>query len=61
MDTDWYASTKVELEILYPRLVHGGVLIIDDYGHWKKNQKAVDEFLRRFRLHFPKINLYIFN
>ena len=44
LDTDWYASTKVELEILYPRLVHGGVLIIDDYGHWKGSQKATDEF-----------------
>lgn len=44
LDTDWYASTKVELEILYPRLVHGGVLIIDDYGHWKGARKAVDEF-----------------
>ena len=32
LDTDWYSSTKHELEHLYPRLVPGGVLIIDDYG-----------------------------
>jgi len=44
LDTDWYASTKIELEILYPRLVRGGVLIIDDYGHWQGSRKATDEY-----------------
>ncbi|ACQ79463.1 putative methyltransferase [Beutenbergia cavernae DSM 12333] len=45
LDTDWYASTKHELEHLYPRLVSGGVLLIDDYGYWQGARKAVDEFL----------------
>jgi O-methyltransferase len=44
LDTDWYASTKHELEQLYPRLVDGGVLIIDDYGHYEGARKAVDEY-----------------
>lgn len=44
LDTDWYESTKVELEILYPRLSPGGVLIIDDYGHFTGARKAVDEY-----------------
>lgn len=44
LDTDWYESTKFELERLYPRLTHGGVLIIDDYGHFQGAKKAVDEF-----------------
>lgn len=44
LDTDWYESTKLELEVLYPRLVKGGVLIIDDYGHWEGSREAVDEF-----------------
>jgi len=44
LDTDWYESTKYELEVLFPRLVKGGVLIIDDYGHWKGSKKAVDEY-----------------
>jgi O-methyltransferase len=44
LDTDWYESTKVELEVLWPRLVKGGVIIIDDYGHWLGVRKAVDEF-----------------
>ncbi len=44
LDTDWYESTKVELEVLYPKLSHKGVLIIDDYGHWEGARKAVDEY-----------------
>lgn len=47
LDTDWYESTKIELEILYPKLVSGGVLIIDDYGHWGGCKKAVDEFFEK--------------
>jgi O-methyltransferase len=43
LDTDWYASTKHELEALYPRLVPGGVLLIDDYGWWQAPRKAVDD------------------
>jgi len=44
LDTDWYSSTKIELEVLYPRLASGGVLIIDDYGHWMGAAKAVLEY-----------------
>ena len=46
LDTDWYESTKHELECLYDKLVVGGVLIIDDYGHWSGAKKAVDEFIK---------------
>lgn len=44
LDTDFYSSTKIELEILYPKLSAGGVLIVDDYGHWLGARKAVDEY-----------------
>lgn len=44
LDTDWYESTRHELEHLYPRLMKGGVLIIDDYGHWDGARRAVDEY-----------------
>jgi O-methyltransferase len=47
LDTDWYASTRHELEHLYDRLVPGGVLIIDDYDYWEGSRRAVDEFLAR--------------
>jgi hypothetical protein len=45
LDTDWYESTRHELEHLYERLSPGGVLIIDDYGDWEGARKATDEFL----------------
>lgn len=45
LDTDWYASTKHEMEHLYPRISAGGVLIIDDYGHFNGARNAVDEYL----------------
>jgi O-methyltransferase len=45
LDTDWYESTRHELEHLYPRLSPGGVLVIDDYGWWKGAREAVHEFL----------------
>lgn len=44
LDTDWYASTKCELEYLYDRLAPGGVCILDDYGHWEGARQATDEF-----------------
>ena len=46
LDTDFYESTKHELSTLYPLLVPGGVLIIDDYGSFQGSRKATDEFLR---------------
>ena len=46
LDTDYYSSTKIELEKLYPRISKGGVLIIDDYGHWSGSKKAVDEYFK---------------
>lgn len=50
LDTDFYESTKIELELLFPRVVKKGVIIIDDYGHWKGQKKAVDEYLKKYHL-----------
>ena len=49
LDTDWYESTKHELTYLYPRLVPNGVIIIDDYGHWKGSKEATDEYFSNFK------------
>jgi hypothetical protein len=54
LDTDWYESTRHELLHLYPRLAVGGVLIIDDYGHWDGCRKAVTE---HFQDHAPPVLL----
>jgi hypothetical protein len=63
IDGDWYESTKVCLERLWPAMAPGGVAIIDDYGAWSGCRTAVDEFLagrddvrveQRSRLHLVK-------
>jgi O-methyltransferase len=46
LDTDWYESTRHELIHLYPRVVPGGVLIVDDYGWWRGAAEATDEYFR---------------
>jgi O-methyltransferase len=50
LDTDWYESTKIELDVLYPRLVNKGVVLVDDYGHWLGSRKAVDEFIEELNI-----------
>jgi hypothetical protein len=45
IDGDWYESVKVCLDHLYDRVTPGGIIQIDDYGHWEGARKAVDEFL----------------
>jgi hypothetical protein len=44
LDTDWYASTSAGIRTMYPLVVPGGMIIIDDYGHWKGCRKALDEY-----------------
>jgi len=50
LDTDWYESTKHELMHLFPRLSERGVLIIDDYGHWRGSRQACDEYFSENRI-----------
>ncbi|MAG63051.1 macrocin O-methyltransferase [Candidatus Woesearchaeota archaeon] len=47
LDTDWYASTLHEMRELWPLLATGGVLIVDDYGHFAGARQAVDEYLEQ--------------
>jgi O-methyltransferase len=50
LDTDWYESTKHELVHLFPRLARAGVIIIDDYGHWRGSRQACDEYFAENRV-----------
>ncbi len=52
LDTDWYESTRHELIHLFPRLSVGGVLIIDDYGHYEGARKATDEYISQNNITF---------
>lgn len=56
LDTDWYKSTKDELNYLYPKLENRGVLIVDDYGHWRGSKQAVDEYFYNKNILIEKID-----
>lgn len=53
IDTDFYDSTLISLEKLWPRLTIGGILILDDYAHWDGARRAVDEFFTKNRFTTP--------
>jgi O-methyltransferase len=56
LDTDWYESTRHGLIHLYPPLVVGGVLLIDDYGAFRGARKAADEYLAGHRLLLQRVD-----
>jgi len=47
IDTDFYDSTLLSLEIFWPLLTQRGVLILDDYAHWHGAKKAVDGYFQQ--------------
>ncbi|MDY6850839.1 MAG: TylF/MycF/NovP-related O-methyltransferase [Thermodesulfobacteriota bacterium] len=48
-DVDLYRPTMVGLELLYPLVVKGGVVILDEYGlvPWQGESNAVDEYFKK--------------
>lgn len=44
LDADWYQSTLECLTYLYPLLVPGGLLMLDDYGYWPGCDEACREY-----------------
>jgi cytochrome P450 len=44
LDGDFYDSTYVTLENLYPRLSTGGYVIVDDYGSFPECKQAVHDY-----------------
>jgi O-methyltransferase len=54
-DGDWYDSVKLTLETFYPRIVSGGYVVIDDYGHWIGAQRATDELRAEAGDHTPMV------
>ena len=53
LDGDWYDSTKICLECLYPLLSSGGIVILDDYSYWEGCRKATDEYRSRNQISDP--------
>lgn len=46
LDVDVYEPSVVILECLFPLLVKGGILILDDYGTFPGETKAVDDYFK---------------
>jgi asparagine synthase (glutamine-hydrolysing) len=46
IDVDWYDPVLVSLERIFPKLLQGGSIIIDDYFDWGGCRNATDEFLK---------------
>lgn len=46
IDTDIYEPAKAALENLWDRIVKGGIVILDDYGVFPGETKAVDDFFK---------------
>lgn len=45
MDADWYKSTHQILDVLFPQVNTGGLILIDDYRMWPGCRKAVHDYL----------------
>jgi len=57
LDTDIYKTTKKQLEILYDKLVPGGVLHIDDYGICPGVKTAVDDFFSNKNIWLHRVDI----
>ncbi|MBV9355241.1 MAG: class I SAM-dependent methyltransferase [Chloroflexi bacterium] len=57
VDGDWYRSVRTCLESLYDRVAPGGVVVIDDYGHWPGCRLATDDFLRERQIRTPLVRV----
>lgn len=50
LDGDWYDSTIICLENLYPLVAENGIIIIDDYYAWDGCSRAVHDYLSKNNL-----------
>lgn len=49
LDGDWYDSTMVCLEHLFPLVIPGGLIILDDYYAWDGCSKALHDYLSKHK------------
>lgn len=57
LDTDWYESSKFELEQMYDNVVTGGIIIFDDYYHWDGQRRATDEYFQNRDMKYYFFNI----
>jgi len=54
LDTDVYEPAVVILKYLFPRIVKGGIVILDDYGIFPGETKAVEEYFKSKKIEIKK-------
>jgi O-methyltransferase len=45
IDCDWYESVALTLRTFYDRVNEGGIVILDDFGHWDGAREAFYDFV----------------
>ncbi len=50
LDGDWYDSTMDCMENLYPKVIEGGLVLMDDYYFWDGFSKAIHDYLSKNKL-----------
>jgi hypothetical protein len=46
IDVDLFEPTKLALELLFPLVVKGGIIVLDDYGAFAGANKAIDDYFK---------------
>nr|WP_083765719.1 TylF/MycF/NovP-related O-methyltransferase [Crocosphaera subtropica] len=57
IDVDWYDPVMTCLRRIFPKLVVGGSIILDDYYDWGGCRKATDEYLEKVTGQFVRDNI----
>jgi hypothetical protein len=57
LDTDWYESSKYELEQMYDNVVTGGIIIFDDYYLWDGQRRGTDEFFESRNINYDFVDI----
>jgi O-methyltransferase len=47
IDADWYDSVSLSLNTFYDRVTEGGIIMLDDFGHWEGCREAFYDFANR--------------
>ena len=54
LDVDIYEPSVTILEYLYPRIVKGGILLLDDFGFFSGETQAIEEYFRKKKIKIKK-------
>jgi hypothetical protein len=56
LDVDLYEPSKVIIENLFPHIAPGGILLLDDYGKFPGETRAVDDYFKGQDIEIKRLN-----